>query len=1284
MVESPFGKRGRSEQPAKNELFPDIPPENNQVSPQIIRRQQRTIENPSVTGANVVPTFSSEMEHLERKRATTGRQRNGFSPIRPPETPKVETRNIGSLDTGDQPAFKEDFYIESPDVDRLDDNIFGQSLQIEDDGPDTEDIAFPPKEPAPETPTRDLLPRAQTLEVGVPSEVEESVVPEVVAQDAERLDLLRKQLDGDDDTVSKEEERTGVLTKKPPTGSIDDSAYQKLVAGVRSDRTPNERNQGIQIKEPFGTADGQSLVFESESSDAEGLEGLFQEMESQESLEKGPRLNIGDFVRPGEDEISLFRPAGENTLPSFHTERFVGGYHVSPSSRSLISLGPGLEVSLGALLQESQFRTGIGGAESERREGSTQTPLFNLPTTSELFSEKELEALAGDYDPDQTQIFGIELPENTSLDQKRSIRQLQYYEEVMQQAPKMSLAEGEQFTFDTFRRRPQERGDIYEQRMIQEMMGKNFLIGGKNYQIISYGGGGGFSYGFIAQETRSIENPFANNKVEEQVNTQGEKLFVKFIDTSKAGSHMSRQTQDLFRHFTWREIDTMLNLSNQGYDSSPEIKGILPFGGKYDAQSTSIDDFPITPKSVDYRNSDGELQTIESYFIDIEATDQDNRFAGFTIPERVVVAMTFEEGGELADSVKKDVAQEFEVELGTEHVLELSEQVRNALQQIIQEQNTQRQPAEVGKILKDFVEGVVEKTYQQPDSFSKFFVLVESLTTVLQHPGGGAAERQILQQEIEHLYSLIEEYQEIADKHVRQIDEDFVQKLKKLHTLGIVHRDLKLQNILGREGQSILIDFGLAEREVQLLDKEHTKGYIHQEIVGRFKKFLLDNGKDEEEFEALGAQLESFIKSQKEGDDAFALFDHIRSICGRSGAGERILEQKSEELIKDFLRINENEQDLFKRTRNEEACDLFTGYRYLLAGKDRAAALAISNPIDYMGRGMIFGTPNKTYPAQILTQSTNFGLWKAYVEERLNKLEEGTKRGTNEASQFIELRDLHMLVAHYEHLIQLGKANSKTSVRLEKIRAVLADQTGNDFTELELDDQELGILHKGFHHQYGEIRTVLKYAAMSQRQVDVFASVLTLLDLRANVKLDKESYPKLMDYSVVEFGYADEFAPFIRNLFLDLRRVDNSEFFTSKMQEVMNCDGVLRGDINAEILQAENRPSLKDVMSEQEQIDAKLTGKDLVLHNAQLNSLRVHLGRFYTVLRRELSDMRTEESALMRLRQQNAADPQLAPRIQALQDRVANKGNFFRSHLHRLNNTLRGDLQRIQQMYSEV
>jgi len=68
------------------------------------------------------------------------------------------------------------------------------------------------------------------------------------------------------------------------------------------------------------------------------------------------------------------------------------------------------------------------------------------------------------------------------------------------------------------------------------------------------------------------------------------------------------------------------------------------------------------------------------------------------------------------------------------------------------------------------------------------------------------------------LYSLLKGIRRLPERHAALMVAQIVQALSHLHRLGILHRDLKSENVLiTARGHLKLIDFGLAADELEIL-----------------------------------------------------------------------------------------------------------------------------------------------------------------------------------------------------------------------------------------------------------------------------------------------------------------------------------------------------------------------------------------------------------------------------------------------------------------------------------
>lgn len=1010
------------------------------------------------------------------------------------------------------------------------------------------------------------------------------------------------------------------------------------------------------------------------------------------SLGMGPahEFTLGGINIP---EKSLFRNPEEFTVRQMPPRMLQNEYVYAPRVFGSADSHQGLEASLAGIL-ESQSLTISGGQEQKEGIFFTQDDLGILDNLGESEGDEP------------TQAFIFDIPKNITSDQRRALGRLSFYEQIMHESPKMEMSDGHSFTFDTFRRRDDEmkvyaqananqeeknrvyqeninRERKYKERVSQEMMGKEFIADGRKVRITSSGGGGGFSYGYIAQEFHKVLNDQGETVEEPKPDTQ--KLFIKFIDVTKAGSQMSEGTRDLLRDLTWKEINTMLNLQKgeNGFMDMPQIKGVMPFKVNGVGPKREINDEEIRPVKMKI-NRDGSEIDVPSYFIDFEQDKEGTRMKNFTMPDHVVVAMTFEEDGkDLGRSLYEEIATR---QGGREHY-EFNIGLQNSLDQLLQEQTN------VPPGYKEFVFAELQKLYaSEPSFYKKDFKILEVLLQVLNNPTGNEENRKVIKAEIERIYNVMEKEAVGREEIVDESIDAFVDRLDDIHKHGVVHRDIKLPNILGSGESMKLIDFGLAERKVELLDRETVMKYVHEGFRDVFERFAITHG-DPDDWSRFGSQLQEYLENSYNNSNgetsAYDVFGKIHEICkgggDELGFGTKIPTEKINSFIQQFQVVDN--QRFPSSELNEHLVDLFTSYNYLLQGKDTAAAIAISNDIDHSGRDNLLGTPAKTFPAQLFVQSVKYRQWHEHVTSAIKRLQNVENSGQIEAKKVIDKQDLLILRNYYVKLS--GKGDAFAEGRYEEVQKILSTQDPSDFNDFELKMGEIEVLKRSFVNQYQSIYTMSKFAAMGHEKVDDYAGILTVAEMGAKFKLERKGAPKLVDYSLLE--HSPDWMKMIRNVFMSLRRFDGSPYNPPVLGEALGCDALLEKDLNSAIEGILNRPGLREIVAAQRAWQEDNTIKDDVIYNAQLDVLVNHLGKFYGAAR---SYDKAVTSALVRHQNINsqveanrgnrALQQQLEQARIAYNQAKQNKETFFQQTIPRFEQNVRADLDRVYQKFTQV
>lgn len=1010
------------------------------------------------------------------------------------------------------------------------------------------------------------------------------------------------------------------------------------------------------------------------------------------SLGMGPaqEVTLGGISIP---EKSLFRRPAEITLQQKPLRILRNDYVYAPRVFGSGDSHQSLEASLAGIL-ESQSLTVSSTQGQKERAFFTKDDLGVLDNLGESKGDEP------------TQAFIFDIPRNITSDQRRSLGRLNFYEQIMHESPKMEMADGHTFTFDTFRYRQDEmkvyaqpnakqeekkrifqenirRERIYKERVSQEMIGKEFIVDGKKVRIISSGGGGGFSYGYIAQEFHKVEN--GQGKIIEEPKPDAKKLFIKFIDVTKAGSQMSEGTRDLLRDLTWKEINTMLNLQKgkNGFKDMPQLKGVMPFKVDGVGRNQEINDKEIRPVNVTITRDGAEVD-VPSYFIDFEQDEDGTRMKNFIMPDHVVVAMTFEEDGK---DLGKSLHEKIATQQGNRERYDFNIDLQNSLEQLLQEQ-TNLPPG-----YKEFVFKELQNLYaSEPSFYKKDFKILEVLLHVLNNPTGNEQHRQVIKNEIERIYDVMEKEAAGREEVVDESIDAFIDRLDDIHKHGVVHRDIKLPNILGSGESMKLIDFGLAERKVELLDRETVMKYVHEGFRDVFERFAITHG-DPDDWARFGSQLQEYLENSYDNShgkkSAYDVFSKIHEICKSGGDefgfGTKIPKETINNFVQQFQVVDP--QRFPSAELNKHLVDLFTSYNYLLQGKDTAAAIAIANDIDHSGRDNLLGTPAKTFPPQLFVQSAKYRQWHEHVTSAIKRLQNVENSGQIEAKKVIDKQDLLILHNYYANL--RGKGDSFSEIRYEEMQKVLSTQDVAVFNDFELKMAEIEVLKRSFINQYQSIYTMSKFAAMGHEKVDDYAGILTVAEMGAKFKLERKGAPKLVDYSLLE--HSPDWMKMIRNVFMSLRRFDGSPYNPPVLGEALSCDALLENDLNSAIEGILNRPGLRDIVAAQRAWQEDNTIKDDVIYNAQLDVLVNHLGKFYGAARSydkavtsALVKHQNINSQLEANRGNRALQQQLEQALVAYNQAKQNKETFFQQTIPRFEQNVRADLDRVYQKFTQV
>jgi len=828
------------------------------------------------------------------------------------------------------------------------------------------------------------------------------------------------------------------------------------------------------------------------------------------------------------------------------------------------------------------------------------------------------------------------------------------------------------------------RQQHYIERITNEMIGRKVKVGDAEYQIDGIGPTGGFSYGFYASPVKD---------------GAGEEMFLKFINMNKA-KVQDQNTQDILRQFTMQEINVMNQLGQLGYQHMPQLHGLLTFQHTEGAEDGSGFDEPIIRQTMHVGNVE-----VPTTFLGLKresgVNEQDSYVSveDIKVPDYFIVAMDRVEGGQtFLHAVRHATESQHNTQPDVqEYSPEKVQPILNAIALILQKDtfvSTEDQITDQKRL------DEIDKTYQKNISFEKYKDLIFTMSGYIQiadelqgELGEDFSEHiAILKNEGARLYQELSRLQEGNFDVLSKKAAELVAAIEELHELGFVHKDLKNSNILSEQNHPMLIDYGLAERIPELLEKDMVLETIKDELVDYFVLFirnaihvksgksrseqLQDFGGEENHFVAEFAQnISDYIDSQIAESEAgthvlsLNLLKELQDMCEAIGReyyksspdqlGEFFRQGSVEAFLQSFYHQDHKlMEQAFPVTyaqnhgmffEQEKAQNIFAAYQYLLddagqgknphGGYAQAAALAIANKMDYLGRGLMLGTPDKMYPPQMMEKSHLFHEFKRNIESQLQNILKAEVGGARQkASRLINANEVSVLFGAYTQIVdkkdiynwqdievihKLNMQLTELSANELERREDLQNQLTEAFGKLDLFGQDYPILKDYFIRKQAAMRTAEKYAAFPQRQADTYAGINIVLEMAANVMTDIEPYsedrqgmyktvmyPHLMDTALKEFS--GQWYQAIREVMAQIPTMSSGAFLDDEVVKVFDCDGFRYADVAQEFAKNEQRQNLKELFYTQVDKMKDLTTADWILHNMCIRRLQEQTNRLYT------------------------------------------------------------------------
>lgn len=951
----------------------------------------------------------------------------------------------------------------------------------------------------------------------------------------------------------------------------------------------------------------------------------------------GPKTDHGQFEFPAVTATSLPDSIDRDTTPPSSPTRKL---EISNDPLSITPLQKGLKRREDVNLKQRAEDTGEPTHEDDTHESLGSGSSNNLAQSLNILkgvsvSSDNFDAIgvgSSSYSIETAQASDStmtqdDLPaaEHISYASRMAVKRLRFYDEVQQEFDQLELvseeheSEGVPFDFNVFKplqiKKSEEEliGDETEdelykteskaellKRIEEYMVGRRFRVGGETLLVDrAISKHGGLSYGFIARYENDTVSPEKPQR----------RAFVKCIDFTLHFDEHDDEELDLVRDSQYKELANNKLAAEAIPGFAPNVIAVLAFTKDEDGN-----DIPLHLNSYSVGEEGGD---ISSYFFEIDNQNGQVVFSEFHVPNKFITITEFkgEDGADFTTAIEKNI------NIPKTKDIVFTPELQALAQSLLLEMYVEQEDAQ------SELERIAE-IYNYSDTVSKYMFVARFWLKILDVMKDelGAEQEALIRHELTQVYEKTEEKRDQVLDAIDPVVSLFAGQVDELNKKGIIHRDIKPGNILAEKNEDgtlhpVAIDFGLTEKAAQLLDHdlviEHTQDGLLKECEVFVSQF------SDEAAQSFNQELQTFF-AENESVNIMDFVGFLRSALRKAERGfdysyhRRLTQEDIQKFIRQFLYVNTHEPDVEKLQHNEYLCNLLSAYEYGMQGKFHAAALSIANPLDYTYKGRTYGTPEFAHPLTYVIASLQFEKQRHEVSKKLFDLLslQDSMSGSMHPDDRLTQEDVAFLIEEINEKVQRGETDehgANFELELNRLQRLYDNYSDETLVRTQMYPGQLDGLIAHYLHQYHEIRTIDKLAAMSHRQQDTYAAILTNGMVSGRVLFNrKESSSRLMSYALKRASHI--WYPTIREVHENMENSDGLKFFAPALFDFLDTEAILEGDLDEYMQHMDESPYCTEAYEEQQELDRQKSGRDLLLQNNMMAALESQTRMLYADL----------------------------------------------------------------------